>query len=547
MAFNRKQRLRDNIEAIRTAFALDKEGRQPMARERLLLERYCGFGGLKCILNPARELADAMRWPKSDLELFATTVELHKLVRENSKDEAEYKRYVDAMKQSVLTAFYTPQEITSTIADALHDYKVRPDRVLEPSAGVGAFIDAVLEDNPKADVMAFEKDLMTGKILKYLYPDQKVRVQGFEKIEKPFKDYFDLAISNIPFGDVAVFDPEFSGSDDVARRSASKAIHNYFFMKSLDCVKDGGIVAFITSQGVLNSRNSDIRASLVMRADLISAVRLPNNLFTDNANTEVGSDLVILRRHDGKKEITEDEIHFCVSEADGKTGLVSNNYFKQHHDRIIHTKEKLDTDPYGKPAMVYLHDGGVSGIAEDLRRVLGEDFKKSLSIKEQTEVQATQTNKDAAAPVESEKIQVEDVAVSNAISQPAPSESITPAMEENPSIPKGETVQLTLFDLWDIENTAVTKKQKPASKGKKQKVKPTLQKTVQSGNVTKPKAKVVEPQPVARNGAETANASEKTHPGDIYSGINWEDNPPINGFYEMMMDASGVACQGRAT
>ena len=116
MAFNRKQKLRDNIEAIRTAFILDREQRTPTARERLLLERYCGFGGLKCILNPAKELTDAVHWAKSDLELFAPTVELHKLVRENSKDETEYKRYVDAMKQSVLTAFYTPPEITGTIA-----------------------------------------------------------------------------------------------------------------------------------------------------------------------------------------------------------------------------------------------------------------------------------------------------------------------------------------------------------------------------------------------------------------------------------------------
>ena len=113
MAFNRKQRLRDNIEAIRTAFVLDREQRTPTARERLLLERYCGFGGLKCILNPARELTDAVHWAKSDLELFAPTVELHRLLRENTKDETEYKRYMDAMKQSVLTAFYTPPEITS--------------------------------------------------------------------------------------------------------------------------------------------------------------------------------------------------------------------------------------------------------------------------------------------------------------------------------------------------------------------------------------------------------------------------------------------------
>ena len=233
MAFNRKQRLRDNIEAIRMAFVLDREQRTPTARERLLLERYCGFGGLKCILNPARELTDAVHWAKSDLELFAPTVELHKLLRENTKDDTEYKRYMDAMKQSVLTAFYTPPEITGTIADVLHEHGIRPDRVLEPSAGVGAFVDSVLENRPDADIMAFEKDLMTGKILNHLHPGQKVRVQGFEKIEKPFMNHFDLAISNIPFGDVAVFDPDFSGSKDPARHSAARTIHNYFFLKIL--------------------------------------------------------------------------------------------------------------------------------------------------------------------------------------------------------------------------------------------------------------------------------------------------------------------------
>ena len=256
MAFNRKQKLRDNIEAIRTAFILDREQRTPTARERLLLERYCGFGGLKCILNPAKELTDAVHWAKSDLELFAPTVELHKLVRENSKDETEYKRYVDA----------------------------------------------VLDNKPDADIMAFEKDLMTGKILKHLHPDQKVRVQGFEKIEKPFTDYFDLAISNIPFGDVAVFDPEFTGSQDPARRSASKTIHNYFFLKSLDAVREGGIVAFITSQGVLDApSNAPIREYMMGHANLVGVARLPNNLFTDNAGTEVGSDLVILQKNSGKK------------------------------------------------------------------------------------------------------------------------------------------------------------------------------------------------------------------------------------------------------
>ena len=116
MAFNRKQRLRDNIEAIRTAFLLDREGRTPTETERNILRRYCGFGGLKCILNPAKELTDAVHWAKSDLELFAPTAELHRLIRENSRDETEYKRYVDSLKGSVLTAFYTPKEITDTLA-----------------------------------------------------------------------------------------------------------------------------------------------------------------------------------------------------------------------------------------------------------------------------------------------------------------------------------------------------------------------------------------------------------------------------------------------
>ena len=111
MAFNRKQKLRDNIEAIRTAFILDRENRTATTEERAILQRYCGFGGLKCILNPAKELTDAVRWAKSDLELFAPTVELHRLIRENSKDETEYKRFVDSLKASVLTAFYTPKEI----------------------------------------------------------------------------------------------------------------------------------------------------------------------------------------------------------------------------------------------------------------------------------------------------------------------------------------------------------------------------------------------------------------------------------------------------
>ena len=183
MAYNRKQRLNDNIKAIETAFILDREQRTPTARERLLLERYCGFGGLKCILNPARELADAVHWAKSDLELFAPTVDLHRLIRENSKNESEYKQLMDSLKQSVLTAFYTSSAVTEALTDVLKEHQIIPEKVLEPSAGIGAFVDSVLDNNPKADIIAFEKDLLTGKILRLQPLVENAVVHGISKKE----------------------------------------------------------------------------------------------------------------------------------------------------------------------------------------------------------------------------------------------------------------------------------------------------------------------------------------------------------------------------
>lgn len=377
MAFNRKAKLRDNIEAIRTAFELDKAQRAATPDERERLARFCGFGGLKCILNPASDLTDAVQWAKSDLELFPMTAELHRLIRENSANDGEYKRYIDSLKSSVLTAFYTPAAVTEAFADVLHDYHVRPRRLLEPSAGHGAFVEAFARRNADADVMAFEKDLLTGKILSHLYPDKKVRTEGFERIEKPFEGYFDVAASNIPFGDVAVFDPAFSASETPGRRAATKAIHNYFFLKGLDAVRDGGIVAFITSQGVMDSpRNEAVRLEILKEAHLLSAIRLPNNLFTDNAGTEVGSDLVILQKDTRKEGLTEDEKLFTRTGT--LHGVSTNRYFIEHEEQIIYTSAELDTDPYGKPAMVYEHEGGVQGIADRLRDLLDHNLHARL-------------------------------------------------------------------------------------------------------------------------------------------------------------------------
>ena len=541
MAFNRKQKLRDNIEAIRTAFLLDREQRTPTARERLLLERYCGFGGLKCILNPARELTDAVHWAKSDLELFAPTVELHRLLRENTKDETEYKRYMDAMKQSVLTAFYTPPEITGTIADVLHEHGIRPDRVLEPSAGVGAFVDAVLENRPDADIMAFEKDLMTGKILTHLHPGQKVRVQGFEKIEKPFMNHFDLAISNIPFGDVAVFDPEFSGSKNPARHSAARTIHNYFFLKSLDAVREGGIVAFITSQGVLDApTNAPIREYMMSHANLVGVARLPSNLFTDNAGTEVGSDLIILQKNSGKNgELYYNEKLFVQTEQT-PIGTSVNGYVWSIGS-LSHTDLIRSTDPYGKPAYKLLHRGDTAQLAEDLREHLKielQQFNRELYEKHSLHpAKEESTAADMRPSTETEKVPSSVIAPVSVIEPVKEVEKPqAQSIEEKPEIePRQQNhssaVQLTLFDLFGMPIEEPVKKKKAAKK--ESKPKPMQSKP-------KPQVKVTPPVETAKpvNGnkeAKPENAEKPSDPDDIYATLDWETNPPINGFYETMM------------
>lgn len=631
MAFNKKQRLRENIEAIRTAFTLEKEQRTPTARERALLERYCGFGGLKCILNPARELTDAVHWAKSDLELFAPTVELHRLIRENSRDETEYRRYVDSLKASVLTAFYTPQAIADTIADVLHDRKVRPRLVLEPSAGMGAFISPVLSNNPQAEVMAFEKDLLTGKMLGHLYPQQKIRTEGFEKIEKPFLNHFDLAISNIPFGDFGVFDAEFSRSGSFGRRSAQKAIHDYFFLKGLDAVRDGGIVAFVTSQGVLNSSRVSVRNEMFSKANLVSAIRLPNNLFTDNAGTEAGSDLIILQKDLQKKGLTQEERVLTIIQTEHNGGLTDNAYFAYHTERIIHTDAKRGTDPYGKPAMVYTHSGGVEGIAIDLYRMLSEDLSARLDMERyngmgheredvrqniavQTEGIEVKRENSASAARELEEVKRENIHPVEGERAEAKRENSHPVegeraevkrenstsvagiadgtkREENSVQPKAQAMTGmsqetqsrqtggTVMDLYDLfgytqeerrmaeQGLKPDRKKGGKYKGKKP-VQPTLfslpaedtERTTDKGNaeavagISPEEAREMDE--IIRGGTDAPTAAEteaavptteKTEPGtateesydpedEVYRSLDWETNPPINGFYEMMMD-----------
>ena len=581
MAFNRKQKLRDNIEAVRTAFTLDRERRTPTERERALLERYCGFGGLKCILNPARELADAVHWVKSDLELFAPTVELHRIIRENSRDETEYKRYVDSLKASVLTAFYTPQAITDTIVDVLHDKKVRPKLVLEPSAGMGAFIAPVLSDNPQAEVMAFEKDLLTGKMLGHLYPQQKIRTEGFEKIEKPFQNRFDLAISNIPFGDIAVFDPEYTNGS-VFKKIAARKVHTYFFLKGLDAVRDGGIVAFITSQGVLDTEgNGGTRYMMMRKADLVSAIRLPNNLFTDNANTEVGCDLIILQKNEGKEELSEEDKRLGDVVKNNHTGISTNGYFFDHPEYIIHTDAKRDTDPYGKPAMVYTHSGGVEGIATDLYRILSADLSARLDLERYNGVKAEkrETQMISVQPqvqeVQQPKVEIEEKTVQpNAEAVKSAPQVVETKQHEAPVMDlydlfgytqeerrlaerglkpdrkKGakskrrKPVQPSLFPMPADGQGVTAKKENEAARGRSAETAPAIspeevreiEEIIRQGASGMPENRHEEPVPMhGKTEGATAPAEDDDPEDAVYRSLDWETNPPINGFYEMMM------------
>lgn len=374
MAYGKKAHLNDNIQAIETAFRLEKENRRATVSEREILSRYSGFGGLKCILNPARTLEDASRWSKSELDLFPQVADLHRVIREYAENEKMYNRYVDSLKQSVLTAFYTPPAVVESIAHALRNSGVTPARLLEPSAGTGAFVAAFTPENSAVETVAFEKDLLTGKILKELYPDANVRIEGFENIEPKNLNKFDLVTSNIPFGDVSVFDLSFSRGTSIAKQQAVRSIHNYFFLKGLDALQEGGLLAFITSQGVMNSpRNAFIREYLMENSRLIAAVRLPNNLFSDYAGTDVGTDLIILQKETGKgiandtergfTQITDDEIPINALFAD--------------MSRNIYTTQDRGTDLYGKPSWVMKHDGGVDGIADDLQKALSCQISQS--------------------------------------------------------------------------------------------------------------------------------------------------------------------------
>ena len=380
------QRLRDNIAAIECA--LKGENNQE------LLGKYSGFGGLGFILNSL----DGDKWSKADACCFKDTVRLVHLLREYSKDSQEFNMWMQSLKQSVLTAFYTPIEVVDAMMIAIYGldtqkglggttevrarkgWKIKPTAILDPAAGNGVFAKTAnwYARHYGYHSVCYEKDLLTATLLKTRCNDGKTVVygEGFETIPASELGTYDLVSTNVPFGDIKVYDPAYTKSDNAVRREAAKMIHRYYVLKGLDCLREGGLLAYIITSNYLNNDTEQVQEAL-KQARLIGAYRLANNLFAENGTT-VGTDLLVLQKDSKRGELTEDEkllLTQCTEE-----GCPNNYYFVEKYDRIMATGKRYDTDAYGKPGIVYVHDGGVQGIAEMLSKVLSNDMRSNVDV-----------------------------------------------------------------------------------------------------------------------------------------------------------------------
>ena len=518
MAYNKKAHLRDNIEAIRLMFRLEKEQRTATPEEAGTLAAYSGFGGIKAVLSPFGKLTDILRWTQADRELFPLVTELHNVLHDGAADEREYKRLVESVKASTFTAFYTPPAIVNAIASSLGEHGVSPGRFLDPSSGTGNFVSAFQPQFHSAagngpEIVAYEKDLLTGRILARLHPEAQVNIKGFEELPPHRNGYFDVVSSNIPFGDIRVFDPSFDNG--TARRFALNSLHNYFFAKGLDAVREGGILAFITSQGVMNSAMAyPVRQYLMNQSRLLSAVRLPNNLFTDGAGTEVGSDLIILQKKSDKTEPLTDDEHAFIASSPRPEGFSTNDYIFRNIP-IIHTKACVDTDPYGHPAMVYIHEGGLPGITSQLRSLLRNDFYRRLNVplyqqflpleeqQSRVQMQHTQPTRLNEAPEQSKEAEQvpapKPVPEQTKAPEPENRSEPTTATVEKPLPEPKEEIELSLFSppvlsLYDLfEFTAEERTQITPKRGKRRSASSSRKQPVQGNLFGEPATGTAQP------------------------------------------------------
>ena len=295
-----KVKFRRNMDAITTLKAIESEGRQATHEEQEILSRYVGWGGLPDAFDSSKS-----GWTAEYQELKAALT------------PAEY----EAARASTLNAHYTSPTVIRAIYEAVGSMGFQTGNILEPSMGIGNFFGMLPKEMQNSRLYGVELDSITGRIAKQLYPKANITVAGFETTDR--RDFFDLAVGNVPFGQYKVNDPTYN--------KLGFNIHNYFFAKGLDQVRPGGVVAFVTSRYTMDAQNPSVRKYLAQRADLLGAIRLPNTAFKANAGTEVVSDIIFLQKRDRPIEIEPDWVHLGQTED----GYAINSYFLEHPEMVM--------------------------------------------------------------------------------------------------------------------------------------------------------------------------------------------------------------------
>ncbi|WCT13323.1 DNA methylase [Mucilaginibacter jinjuensis] len=376
MAYNPREKLAANIAALR--IVLDWDGNRSFNEAEVsALKAYSGFGGLKAVLYPPGEREEwiKMNASEADLRLYPQVMELHSLLKEKLSSYG-YKRAFDDLQDSSLTAYYTPDLVPRAIYTALGDRGLLPKRLYEPSAGAGIFISEAVRLLPDLqNVTAVEKDSLTGKVLSAICSAMSlptdVQVKGFEETAATEKGQFDLIASNIPFGNISVFDPAYRNN------SITDRIHNYFFAKGLDKIGHGGLLAYLTTDAFLNTPGNDLaRKHLFTSADFVSLLILPDNLMKDHANVEAPTHLLLVQKNDHKETFSEvEELLLTIVEQSGENGTYPlNAYVHRHHELIMADEVAEGTNQYGKPARVIWHNGHM----EDLFPAMVEQMANDL-------------------------------------------------------------------------------------------------------------------------------------------------------------------------
>ena len=334
-----KQKFARNIEAIRTLFKLEEEHRGATAEEQQVLSQYVGWGGLSDAFDPGKD-----SWAKEYAELKGLL------------SEDEYA----AARSSTLNAHYTSPTVIRGIYDAVERMGFRSGNILEPSMGVGNFFGMLPDTMQDSRLYGVELDSITGRIAKKLYPQADITVAGFETTDR--RDFYDLAVGNVPFGQYKV--------NDKAYNKLGFSIHNYFFAKAIDQVRPGGIVAFVTSRYTMDSKDSTARKHMAERADLLGAIRLPNNAFRANAGTDVVSDIIFLQKRDRPADIEPAWVQLGKTED----GFAINQYFVDHPEMVLGVLSTESTQ-YGREELTVAPIEGANladQLAEAVQHIEGQ-------------------------------------------------------------------------------------------------------------------------------------------------------------------------------